>query len=706
MPSSLSSPERHRKYVRATTQLTAISDEDESPPSTPVQADDVRESRLKLLESKLKDKETIVDQLKRRLDSESTSAEDLHEKLLDSTKTLEDYEDSLKSKSDEISELRDALSKKDQQISDLESEKASLEEEGEKDKSSTEPGDSKIIQELKDIIKKLEDELSASKEANVKIKSELQQLDAQHGEAIMKLKEEMENLNTNKIEELEAGFQIQLEEELKQQAEEIESKHKQDSSRQTHELEIYKQTESELKQKLDEIQTEHEKQLTELRGEFTKEVEFVKKEREASEIMVRELSESQLTSPADTLDRESFEAEMRESIKSEILQDYEESVDKLKSDYEERISDLNDKLQTYEAQGPDKAAASDSDVSSVREQLALEFKDKLEQVTDEYETKLKHLQNIVDGRKEVTKPSSAPYVLARSRSLDRMPDKERARTPQEYEGYVSTMRSEYEGKINSLQKEIAQYKSSVGPVPLSPLMPIPSKVRPIQPESGDRVSEKSSPVKAVPDSATSVMAKYDKVPEEVKQQMYDEIAKEFELTFKALRSDYEKQLEDLNAKLTVIQSDSGVQADYENIIRDQVANEYEEKIEQLKHDYEAQIADLKKEHETEVQKLSEKLEKAESEKLAAEQKVKGDMFVWHEEVVTQLKKKHEDRIAEIGKEFEEKMDLYKEEVQEEFDADKEKLKLTHKEEMSSLEEKYDKLVEGKHYQFYQISFFS
>ncbi|WAQ94515.1 PCNT-like protein [Mya arenaria] len=633
------SPGKHRDYVRHTTTLTAISDEDESPPSTPTPGttptgggdDGMIENRLRTLESKLKDKEKIIDQLKKRVEAETTSAEDLHGKLLDSNKTLEDMEESLKSRADEIEDLKKELAEKVEKIIDLESEKAALEEKGEKDTGVSESGD-KILAELRERIKTLENELSASKETNAKIKDEINKMSYEHGEAIVKMKEEMENLNIIKIEELEAGFKIQLEEELQQQAEELDNKMQDELRQQAEELNVFKQTESELKQKLDEIQTEHEKQLNELKEKYESESQGVVE----PTIEVQETMEVQMVSPTETMDRESLEATLREELKAEILKEYEDSIDSLKNEYEERISDLNTKLQSLETK--EKIESSESeDESDIKEKLrveiAQEFKDKLQNVTDEYETKLKHLQGILDSKKEserkeneaTTKQltqSSPPYVLARSRSLDRMPSQDRSKLPADYEGFVSTIRKGYEDRINSLQREIAQYKSSVGPVPLSPLLSLTSKAQVVSSSTTD--SDRTKALKASPDSVTGSSVA---VSPQLRQQVYDEIHAEFQASYDQLKEDYEAQLEELTDKLNALQSDSATQGDIEN----KISEEYEEQIEKLKAEYGEKIAILKLEHEEEVSKLNTELEKSKSDKLAAEKKVKADMFVWHEE---------------------------------------------------------------------------
>ncbi|WAQ94540.1 PCNT-like protein [Mya arenaria] len=666
------SPGKHRDYVRHTTTLTAISDEDESPPSTPTPGttptgggdDGMIENRLRTLESKLKDKEKIIDQLKKRVEAETTSAEDLHGKLLDSNKTLEDMEESLKSRADEIEDLKKELAEKVEKIIDLESEKAALEEKGEKDTGVSESGD-KILAELRERIKTLENELSASKETNAKIKDEINKMSYEHGEAIVKMKEEMENLNIIKIEELEAGFKIQLEEELQQQAEELDNKMQDELRQQAEELNVFKQTESELKQKLDEIQTEHEKQLNELKEKYESESQGVVE----PTIEVQETMEVQMVSPTETMDRESLEATLREELKAEILKEYEDSIDSLKNEYEERISDLNTKLQSLETK--EKIESSESeDESDIKEKLrveiAQEFKDKLQNVTDEYETKLKHLQGILDSKKEserkeneaTTKQltqSSPPYVLARSRSLDRMPSQDRSKLPADYEGFVSTIRKGYEDRINSLQREIAQYKSSVGPVPLSPLLSLTSKAQVVSSSTTD--SDRTKALKASPDSVTGSSVA---VSPQLRQQVYDEIHAEFQASYDQLKEDYEAQLEELTDKLNALQSDSATQGDIEN----KISEEYEEQIEKLKAEYEEKIAELKLEYEEEVSKLNTELEKSKSDKLAAEKKVKADMFVWHEEVTSQMKHKHDEAISAMRKEYEEKMELYQEELQE------------------------------------------
>ncbi|XP_052799079.1 A-kinase anchor protein 9-like isoform X12 [Mya arenaria] len=696
------SPGKHRDYVRHTTTLTAISDEDESPPSTPTPGttptgggdDGMIENRLRTLESKLKDKEKIIDQLKKRVEAETTSAEDLHGKLLDSNKTLEDMEESLKSRADEIEDLKKELAEKVEKIIDLESEKAALEEKGEKDTGVSESGD-KILAELRERIKTLENELSASKETNAKIKDEINKMSYEHGEAIVKMKEEMENLNIIKIEELEAGFKIQLEEELQQQAEELDNKMQDELRQQAEELNVFKQTESELKQKLDEIQTEHEKQLNELKEKYESESQGVVE----PTIEVQETMEVQMVSPTETMDRESLEATLREELKAEILKEYEDSIDSLKNEYEERISDLNTKLQSLETK--EKIESSESeDESDIKEKLrveiAQEFKDKLQNVTDEYETKLKHLQGILDSKKEserkeneaTTKQltqSSPPYVLARSRSLDRMPSQDRSKLPADYEGFVSTIRKGYEDRINSLQREIAQYKSSVGPVPLSPLLSLTSKAQVVSSSTTD--SDRTKALKASPDSVTGSSVA---VSPQLRQQVYDEIHAEFQASYDQLKEDYEAQLEELTDKLNALQSDSATQGDIEN----KISEEYEEQIEKLKAEYEEKIAELKLEYEEEVSKLNTELEKSKSDKLAAEKKVKADMFVWHEEVTSQMKHKHDEAISAMRKEYEEKMELYQEELQEEFDMERTRMEQEHRREIADTEDRYENLMES------------
>ncbi|KAL4221886.1 A-kinase anchor protein 9 [Mactra antiquata] len=654
---------KQREYVHRTTTLTAISDDDEeSPPATPATGNEMLEGRIKVLEEKLKDKEKLVSELKKRFEAEATSAEDLHGKLLDSNKTLDDYEESLRSKGDEIAELKKALSLKDDRISELENEKAALEERGEKEKPESDTGSDKLVEELKERISKLEEELSASKETNNKISEELNQLSQQHGEAIVKLKEEMSNITEVKLQEAEAGFQIQLDEELKQQADEIENKFRE-------ELDIYKKTESELKLRLSNIQLEHDQQLSELREKYEEDTQSVEKVVEHR----IEAEEAMDVQAASSLDRESIEAAIRENVRAEILKEYEESIDKLKSEYEQQISDMNTKIQSYEAQDIEKAELADKEKLSeeltdsdlrekLKSELAYEFKERLQNVTDEYETKLKKLQEIVDGRKELKSPSP-PYALARSRSLDLVPQKEKPKSSTEYDGYVATIRKEYEDKINSLQMQIAQYRSTVGSVPSTLLSPMKSP----QSTSADE------------DSGSIVV----ETPKKASAESRDSEKEVYESSIKDLKESYDKQLMEVSQKLSDIQAEGGTQS-----------KDYEAIIEKLKQDYENEISELKEAHANEIDTWKKKLEKSEADKLAAEQKVKADMFVWHEEIVSQLKRKHEEDVTQLRKEYEEKMDLYREELQEEVDAEKEKMVQSHKREIAEMDERYDNLVEG------------
>ncbi|KAH3717233.1 hypothetical protein DPMN_060014, partial [Dreissena polymorpha] len=701
LPSAIpTSPGKQRDYVRHTTKLTAISDEEDadSPPSTPPKSESSLESKIKSLENKLKDKEKIIDELKKRVDAETISAEDLHEKMLDYNRTLEENEENLRAKTEEIQQLRKELTEKDSKISALVSEKAALEEKGEKDQEFSETGDDKLVAVLKNKVKELEHELSVSKEANKKIKDEMAKMADEHGVAIMRMKEELEKLNRAKIEALEAGFKIQLEEELQQQADEMNEK----LEKQELELEIYKQTESELKQQLDIIETEHNKQLRELKEKY--ETEAIESEiAEEDEDEVQDHLEDHITSPAETLDQEAIE-NLREQIRAEILQEYEESIDKLKNEYEERISELNEQLENLKGQEipqDDKESSESDDEKEVRErlrtELAKEFKDKLQNVTEEYETKLRHLQDIVDEtekkdmdtKKKLTQ-SSPPYVLARSRSLDRIPSQERSKVPQDYEGYVSTIRREYEERINSLQKEIAQYKSTVGPVPLTPLLPLSLKPQGIS-LNGDSIRhEKTKPLRASPESGMEALGSSSNGSHQVRNEIYNEISEEFTRSFKNLKQDYETRLEELTGKLEELQSESESHGGLENKIRE----EYEDKIAELKEEYEQEIVKMKVDHEVEVTELKAELDKAKAEKLAAEKKVKADMFVWHEETVSHLKHEHDRTLTQLRKEYEEKMDLIREELQEEFDSERQRIEKDHRQELVDMEDRYDNLVES------------
>ena len=681
-----SSPDKQREYVRKTTTLTVISDEEDEPDAdmSPNKTTEKLNARIQALEDKLKEREKVVDSLKKRLEAEATSAEDLHGRLLDNSKTLIDYEDNLKAKLTEIEELRTALSSRDNKIIQLEKEKAALEEQGEKE-TPINKSDNKIIQELKEKIRNLENELSVSKEANARIKEELNKLDAQHGEAIMKLKEEMEKLNQTKIDELQQGFQLQLEEELRQQSEDLEEKFREDNKRQQEELEIYKKSESELKEKLSELQSTHEKQLSELQEKFSSKELVVDSGSSTSQ------SEPKVVSFSDTseLDRDSLEAAIRENVRAEILEEYEHSIDKLKSEYEERITELNNKIETFELQDSEKSQIMDQEKElnereleireAMRKELAQEFKDKLHAVTDDYENRLKQYQDKSEETETQDSVGDSPASklhVTRSKSLDLdsiSKEKSIPRIPHEYEGFVSGIRKDYEDKIAALQSEIAQYRSSgvssVSSTPLSPDSVKPKETVTVEKASGD--AQTTSNIKPAPDAGSAVPVKLRSPDEQV---IYDEISKEMETSFRNMRADYEMQLENMSKELQALKESSGLASneELEKEIRQEVEKEFQEKLDEL-------------------QKV---VEAAKAEKTAAEQKVKADMFVWHEEVVAQLKRKHEQTISQLHKEYEEKMDLIREELQEEFEAEKANLVLEHKQEIAELEDRYDNLVEG------------
>ena len=237
----LSPSEKERDYVRKTTMLTAISDSEETPPHSPTRETGILDMKIKSLEEKLKDKNKLIDELKKRLEAETASAEDLHGQLLDSNNKFCEFEDSLKAKGEELEKLKAALTEKDAKIQTLENEKAELEERGEKE------SEGKIISELKHKIAKLEEELMTSKDAESRIRLELNQLNTQHQEAIIALKHEMESINKTRETELESEFKLHLEQELDKQAKEIANKY-------IDELDKLRISETELKQKLDSLE--------------------------------------------------------------------------------------------------------------------------------------------------------------------------------------------------------------------------------------------------------------------------------------------------------------------------------------------------------------------------------------------------------------------------------------------------------------------
>ena len=685
--------EKERDYVRKTTMLTTISDTEETPPPSPTRGSDMYEVKIRSLEDKLKDRDKLIDELKKRLEAETASAEDLHGQLLDSNNKLCEFEDSLKAKGEELEELKAVLLVKDTKINTLENEKAEWEEKGEKEI------EGKIIGELKHKIKKLEEELSTSKEAESRIRQELNQLNSQHQEAIIALKNEMENINKNKIIELESEFKIKLEQELDRQAKEIANKHIEELNKQKSELENIQKSETDLKEKLDSVESSHAKQLKELKEKYEGQLrdslvtstvtldgresaiepELVAETKASPKTAIRE-SGSPITSKktySETelgkVDRDSIEA----SIRAEILVEYEQSIDKLKSEYEERISNLNTKLQSYETQGAQQISVIDSESvpskleSSIREklriELAKEYKEKLQNVTEDYESKLKHLRDQIDTKSPVSETRDS-HVEPSGETVVKSPtEKTPGRIPKEYEGYVSTIRKDYEDKIVALQTEIAQYKTSAVPSPLSPKLK--------EPDSQTLVQE----IKLTADAGLDID------PQTVKlwQEMRETVSAEYETAFENLKLDYEKQLKELSDKISSLQSESPDDSDIEMKVRTELSEEYDKKLTTLENQCESKLAEL-----------TQKLENAMGEKTTAEQKVKADMFVWHEEIVTQLKRKHEDNITQINKEYEEKMDLLREEMQEEFDAEREKMLRHHKQEIMDYEDRYENLLEG------------
>ena len=683
------SAEKERDYVRKTTMLTAISDTEETPPPTPPYSPppqgDVLEGKIKSLEEKLKARDKLIDELKKRLETETASAEDLHGQLLDSNNKLCEFEDNLKTRSEELEELKAVLTQKDAKITSLENEKAEIEERGEKEI------ESKIISELKQKIAKIEEELSASKDAENAIRKELDQLNSQHQEAIIALKQEMENINRNKVEELESEFKIQLEQELDKQAKDIANKY-------TAELEALKNSEAELKQKLDSLESSHEKEVTVLRQDFEKKLRdslvsstvtdtstktSAEPDTHKELKVVQETPEREAGSPIlpkksfidgvfEKYDRDTVE----NSIRAEILQDYEDSIDRLKAEYEDKISELNSRLQSYETQGAQQPEVVDTESvpskveSSIREKLkveiAKEYKEKLQNVTDDYENKLKQLKEQIELKEPVIEELVSPSEAQPSESAVRSPtEKTPGKIPKEYEGYVSTIRKDYEDKILSLQSEIAQYKSSSVPSPMSPKLTEPETL------------EKEIKVSA--DAGQDI----DPVTVKLRQDIRADISAEYESQLEHLKSEYEKQIEELRKSSESSQTKDLSEGEIESEIRKEISEEYDKKLTLLETECESKIEELKQ-----------KLEQAMGEKMTAEQKVKADMFVWHEELVTQLKRKHVDNIAQINKEYEEKMDLLREELQEEFDAEKDKILRQHKQDMLDYEDRYENLLEG------------
>ena len=682
-----SSAEKERDYVRKTTMLTAISDTEETPPPSPPHSPppqgDMYEGKVKSLEEKLKDRDKLIDELKKRLEAETASAEDLHGQLLDSNNKLCEFEDSLKARGEELEELKAALTQKDAKITSLQNEKAELEEAGEKEL------ESKIISELKLKIAKLEEEFSASKDAENTIRKELDQLNTQHQEAIIALKHEMENINKNKVAELESEFKIQLEQELDKQANEIANKY-------IEELEKCRNSETELRQKLDSVESSHEKEVSELKQDFEKKLRDSLVTSTVTDTIVRTSAEPETQIEpqvvSKTVEREAgspislkksfiegvfekFDKDTVESsVRSEILQEYEDSIDRLKAEYEDRISELNTKLQSYETQGAQPPVVIDSESvpsnveSSIREnlkvELAKEYKEKLQNVTDDYENKLKQLKEQIELKGPVTEAPVSPTEVKPSETVVKLPT---GKIPKEYEGYVSTIRKDYEDKIVALQTEIAQFKSSSVPSPMSPKLK----------ELDSQTLEKE--IKVTADAGQDI----DPVTIKLRQEIRADISAEYESQLQHFKSDYEKQIDELNKSLESSQTKESSEIGTESKIREELSEEYDKKL-----------TNLEKKCESKIEELKQKLEKAMVEKTTAEQKVKADMFVWHEELVTQLKRKHEDNITQINKEYEEKMDLLREELQEEFDAEKDNMLRQHKQDIMDYEDRYENLLEG------------
>ncbi|KAK3603155.1 hypothetical protein CHS0354_042986 [Potamilus streckersoni] len=712
--------EEERAYVKKTAVLTVISDTESTPPESPPKTEEVYEvqlremdkmiqsqdAKLKQLEEQLKEKDCMLLELQKRLEEEVNIETELHGKLLDDTKSLEDMEDDLKARSQEIQNLKKLLVDRDTRIAGLEKEV----EKGKKDEAESESDQSKVIKELNTKIDELGKELFSYKEIERKMREEIDELTVQHQHALEALKVEVELMNV-----------IKHEEEIRNQAEELSNKYEQEMKKQAdflenrHNDELHKQAEA-IKQKMNAQLREQAVALTRAHEEE------VKKLTNEYESKLRYLKSTSASNAS-----EGDESLLGEERMSKISGAYDESLnrtmDELRHVYEEKISELQLELEDLKSKleiQVEQAVTTDESVmrEHIRDELSEEFEEKVEQMKQEYEEKLEEYERqLREFEEKVWKSESAEEDSSASLPSE-VVSQEITKDNEEAVEYIGTeyqqrdeeLQSQPEAQLESQGKDLITYdivdsglKNEIDRDEKDKDIEfLKEKIRvELEVEYEEKFARlKEDYDKLLTDSKEKLIeAQFNledsrKVEEDDKN-LADEIRKDYEFRLKQLKTEYESKEKEFKERL----SDMSRILEETRKEKDQGEKKSREKYQampdQAKKDYENRISEMRREYEEKMDLLRDELQEMwEAEKTELIQEYKhalAEVEEKYESLVEGIRTGDAPEVASIIHEkYDTELVMAKALMQQEFDEMLENEQTNYLEEQNKLIERFSR----------------
>ncbi|KAL3832339.1 hypothetical protein ACJMK2_023991, partial [Sinanodonta woodiana] len=703
--------EKERAFVQKTAMLTAVSDTESTPPESPPKTEEVYEvelrdmdkkmqsqdAKLKQLEGQLKEKDRMLLELQKRLEEEVNIETELHGKLLDDTKSLEDMEDDLKARSQEIQNLKKMLEDRDNRIAGLEEEV----EKGKMDEAESDSDQSKVIKELNAKVFELGKELLSYKEIERKMREEIDELTLQHQRTLEALKNEVELMNI-----------IKHEEEIRNQAEELSNKYEQEMKKQADFLEnrysdeLHKQTEA-IKQKMNAQLREqavaltraHEEEVKKLANEYESRLRYLESARanEGNESLLGEERMGKLSGEYDeslnrTMDelRQEYEEKiselhleledlksrleiqveesvatdesvMRENIRDEISEEFEEKIKQMKQEYEEKLEEYERRLQEFEEKLRKCDGAEGDSTTSLPSEVVLQ-EIPVENENAEYQQKIEDLQSQAEARLEPQETDLITFDIVDTGLKDEVDSDEKDKDIEFLKEKIrNELEVEYEEKIARLKEDYDKLLT----------------------DSKEKLIEAQFNLE---DSRNL---------EEDDKKLVEEVRKEYEFRLEQLKTEYESKEKELKERLsdmnrileeTKKEKDRGEKKSIEK---------YQAMPDQAKKDYENRINEMRIEYEEKMDLLREELQ----ELWEAE---KTELIREHEHAIAEVEEKYENLVegirtgdapdvaSIIHEKYDSELDMAKTLMQQEFDEMLENEQANYLEEQNKLIERFSR----------------
>ncbi|XP_071157946.1 A-kinase anchor protein 9-like isoform X3 [Mytilus edulis] len=632
--------ETERDYLKSAYNLTVISDD-----SLQFE-DETNDKTLQELKTLLAKKEDEISDLQLKISQENIENQEMQFKLTENSDKIQELENKLRVTQSELDDVNSLMSDKDCKIESLMKQKQALGEKCLRELEECENKHAKIVTEISEKFEKVFTDLKSSQAEVSKLKAELEasqeqerMLEEQYDELQQQQKAAMKNLqerSEHDNEEVISEIKLTHEKEM----ETLREKHKEEldclSEKQKEDL-------STLKQELENV---HQEQIEELQHQ----------QKEKNESLCQDLEhESQVElSTVQTEFKVQMEVELKRQA-ADITSGHEKEIKKLKEDYEQKIDDMKNQIQSeMTKQDPEKSNDTKTKDQVIEAVIQEVIEDKIEKAFSPVEEKGVVIEDEESLVSRDSDTQSQETVIEVSKSEEDTVKERALGGTDKTEADGDSLEEDKDTKDNTLSESLLQTDQS------QDFDMIDSSQDFDQTASSRDFTQTASTFSASSsDSSEKGLLPAGKTHDNTVAVLMQEIGRAKEETVKQLQEEYHAEINQLNEKLKeAAEKNSKLEENFKDE-KDKIIEDYDMKIKALEENSTASKEEIEKQN-----------------------RLKRELI-----------KEHEDNVSKLNKEYDEKMELLKQELEESFDSEKEELKKQHELDLNEAEEKYETLID-------------